>query len=84
MCILGLRQRHDRYFASVYLFAPGREARVPPDSTLDVELAFAVAAQVDGARSDMNVHEVIDDPTLDVVQHPVHHVPLANVHDFDV
>lgn len=68
----------------MYLFAPGREARVPPDSTLDVELAFAVAAQVDGARRDMNVHEVIDDPTLDVVQHPVHHVPLTNIHDFDV
>lgn len=68
----------------IYLFAPAREARVPTDSTLDVELTFAVAAQVDGARCDMNVHEVVDDPTLDVVQHPVDHVPLTNIHDFDV
>lgn len=68
----------------MYLFSPGREARVPPDSTLDVELAFTVAAQVDGARRDMNVHEVVHNPTLDVVQHPVDHVSLTNIHDFDV
>lgn len=68
----------------VYLFASGRETRVSADSTLDVELALTVAAQVDGARRDVNVHEVVDDPALDVVQHSVDQVPLAHVHDFDV
>lgn len=43
-----------------------------------------MAAQVDGARRDVNVHEVVDDPALDVVQHPVDHVALTHVHDFDV
>lgn len=68
----------------IYLFASGREARVPPDPTPDVELALPVAAQVDGARRDMNVHEVVHDPTLDVVQHPVDHVSLTNIHNFNV
>lgn len=43
-----------------------------------------MAAQVDGARRDVDVHEVVHDPTLDVVQHPVDHVPLTNIHDLDV
>lgn len=60
------------------------EARVPPDSTLDIELALTVTAQVDGARRDVNVHEVVNDPALDVVQHPVDQVPLTHIHDFDV
>ena len=42
-----------------------------------------MAAQVDGARRDVDVHEVVDDPALDVVQHPVDQVPLSHVHDFD-
>lgn len=67
-----------------YLFASGREARVPPDAALDVELALAVATQVDGARRDVDVHEVVHDPALDVVQHPVDHVSLTNIHNFDV
>lgn len=68
----------------VHLFASGRETRVSANPTLDVELALTVAAQVDGARRDVNVHEVVDDPALDVVQHSVDQVPLAHVHDFDV
>lgn len=68
----------------MYLLSSWREARVPSDSTIDVELALAMAAQVDGARRDVNVHEVVDDPALDVVQHPVDQVPLTHVHDFDV
>lgn len=43
-----------------------------------------MAAQVDGARRDVNVHEVVHDPTLDVVQHSVDHVSLTDIHNFDV
>lgn len=66
-----------------YLFPSRREARVSTDSAVDVELALAVAAQIDGARRDVNVHEVVDDPALDVVQHPVDQVALTHVHDFN-
>lgn len=66
------------------LFAPGGEARVSSDAALDVELALAVATQVDGARRDVDVHEVVDDPALNVVQHAVHQVALTHVHDLDV
>lgn len=43
-----------------------------------------MAAQVDGAWCDVDVHEVVDDPALDVVQNPVDQIPLTHVHDFDV
>lgn len=68
----------------IYLFASGCEAGVSSNSTLDVELALSVAAQVDGAWCDVDVHEVVDNPALDVVQHPVDQVPLTHVHDFNV
>lgn len=41
-------------------------------------------AEVDGAGCHMDVHEVINDATLDVVSHTVHHIALAHVHDLDV
>ncbi len=68
----------------MYLFASGCETRVSSNATLDIKLALTMAAQVDGARCDVNVHEVVDDPALDVIQHPVDHVPLTHIHDFDV
>lgn len=67
-----------------YLLASGCEARVSSNSTLDVELALSMAAQVDGAWSDVDVHEVVDNPALDVVQHPVDQVPLTHIHYFNV
>ena len=68
----------------MYLLAPGSEARVSSDAPLDIELALAVAGQVDGARRDVDVHEVVDNPALDVVQHPVHQIALTHIHDFNV
>lgn len=68
----------------MYLFASWSEARVSSDASLDVELALAMAAQVDGARRDVDVHEVVDDPALDMVQHPVHQIALTHIHDFNV
>lgn len=41
-------------------------------------------AEVDGAGCHMDVHEVINYATLDVVSHTVHHIALAHVHDLDV
>ncbi|KAG9332627.1 hypothetical protein JZ751_014725 [Albula glossodonta] len=39
---------------------------------------------VDGAGRDVDVHEVVHNAALDVVQNPVHQVPPAHVHDFDI
>lgn len=68
----------------VYLLSSGREARVPADATQQVELTLSVAAQVDGPGRDVDVHEVVDDPALDVVLHSVHQVSAAHVEDLDV
>lgn len=38
-------------------------------------------AQVDGARCDVDVHEVIHDSALDVILDSVHQVPPAHVDD---
>lgn len=43
-----------------------------------------MAAQVDGSRCDVNVHEVVDYPALNMVLDPVHQVPAAHVEDLDV
>lgn len=71
-------------FCLLHLFAPSCESWVSSDATLDIKLTLAVAAQVDGARRDVDVHEVVDDPALDVVQHPVDQEALTHIHDFNV
>ena len=43
-----------------------------------------MATQVDGARRDVDVHQVVDDSTLDVANDLVHQVPAAHVHDLYV
>lgn len=43
-----------------------------------------MATQVDGPRGDVDVHEVVDDPALNVVLDPVHQVSAAHVEDFNV
>ena len=40
--------------------------------------------EVDGSRRDVDVHQVVDDPALDVVQDPVHKETQTHVHDLDV
>lgn len=61
-----------------------RQPRVSPDTTHEVELTLAVATQVDGPRRHVDVHEVVDDPALDVVLDPINQVPAAHVEDLDV
>lgn len=41
-------------------------------------------AQVDGPGRDVDVHEVINDPALNVVLNLVHQVSTAHVEDLDV
>lgn len=67
-----------------HLFPPGRQARISSDPPLDVEVALTVAAQVDGTRRDVDVHQVVDDSALDVIEDAVHQVTTAHVHDLDV
>lgn len=43
-----------------------------------------MATQVDGAWCDVDVHQVVDDPALDVVLDLVHQVPPAHIHDLNV
>lgn len=66
-----------------YLLASGGEPRVAPDLPFEVEFALAVPAQVDGPGLDVDVHQVVDNPTLDVVLDSVHQVSSTNVNHFD-
>ena len=43
-----------------------------------------MATQVDGAWCNVDVHQVIDNPALDVVEDAVHQVTAAHVHDLYV
>lgn len=66
------------------LFPPGRQAGVASDASLDVEIALAMTTEVDGAWSDVDIHEVVDDSALDVVNNAVHQVSTAHIHDLYV
>lgn len=39
--------------------------------------------EINGAGLDMDVHQVVNDPTLDVILNPVDQEPPANINDFD-
>lgn len=43
-----------------------------------------MATQVDGARRDVDVHQVVDDSALDVIEDAVDQVATAHVHDLYV
>lgn len=43
-----------------------------------------MAAQVDGPGGDVDVHEVVNNPALNVVLHSVHQVSAAHIEDLDV
>lgn len=58
--------------------------RVTTNPAVDIQVTLAVPAQVDGAWRDVDVHQVIHNAALDMVQDPVHQVPPAHVHDLDV
>lgn len=42
-----------------------------------------MATQVDGSGLDVDVHQVVDDLTLDVVLDPVHQEPSAYIYHLD-
>lgn len=46
-------------------------------------LALSVPTEVDGMGVNMDVHEVVDNFTLDVVLHPVDQEASANVYNLD-
>lgn len=46
-------------------------------------MGLPMAAEVDGVGVHVDVHEVVDNFTLDVILHPVDQEPAANVDDLD-
>lgn len=71
------------FFLLPHLLAPVGEARVASNPPLEVELALPVPTEVNGAWLDVDVHQVINNPALDVILNSVHQEPPANVDDFD-
>lgn len=71
------------YSLPPYLLAPVGEARVTSNLPLEVGLALAVPTEINGAGLDMNVHQVVNDPALDVILNPVDQESPANIDDFD-
>lgn len=67
-----------------HLFTTGRQACIPSDATSDVQVALSMSTEVDGARCDVDVHQIINDSALDVVEYTVHQIPLTHVHYFNV
>lgn len=65
---------------SSYLPATRREACVTAQPPLQVVSAFSMPAQVDGSGLDVDVHQVVDDLTLDVVLDAVDEVAPSHVY----
>lgn len=68
---------------SPYLSAPRREARVAAQPPLQVVGALAVPTQVDGSGLNVDVHQVVDDLTLDVILDPVDEETPTHVYHLD-
>lgn len=66
-----------------HLLPSARQFRVSPDAALLVVMALAVPAKVDGVGVHVDVHEVVDNFTLDVILHPVDQETAADVDDLD-
>lgn len=43
-----------------------------------------MSAEVDWPRSHMDIHEVVDNPALDVIHHSVHKITPSDIHNFNV
>ena len=61
-----------------------RQVAVATNSLLDVHFAFTMSAQVNAARRNVNVHQIVNYSALYVVGHVVHLELAANVNYFDV
>ncbi len=70
-------------FGCSYLFSPRREACVTAQPSFQVVRALSMPTQVDGSGLDVDVHQVIDDFTLDVILDPVGQVSPTHVNDLD-
>lgn len=70
--------------SNTHLFSSGRQAWISSDPPLDVEVALTVATQVDGTWRNVDVHQVVDDSALDVIEDSVHQVTTTHVHDLYV
>lgn len=66
-----------------YLSAPLREACVTAQPHLQVVGALPMTTQVDGPGLDMDVHQVVDDLTLDVVLDTIDKVTPPHVYHLD-
>lgn len=66
-----------------HLLPSARQFRVPADAALLVVMALAVTAEVDGVGVHVDVHEVVDNFTLDVILHPVDQETAADIDDLD-
>lgn len=66
-----------------HLFPSIRQFRVSPDASLLVVMALSVPTEVDGMGVYVDVHEVVDYFTLDVVLHPIDQETTADIDDLD-
>lgn len=65
---------------SSYLSATRREACVTAQPPLQVVSALSMSAQVDGSGLDVDVHQVVDNLTLDVILDAVDEVAPSHVY----
>lgn len=66
-----------------HLFPSVWQLRVSPDASLLIVMGLPMAAEVDGVGVYVDVHEVVDNFTLNVILHPVDEETAANVDDLD-
>lgn len=66
-----------------HLFPSLRQLSVSADASLHVMMALSVPTEVDGVGVHVDVHEVVDDFTLDVVLHPVDQETSADIDDLN-
>lgn len=66
-----------------YLSAPRREARIATQPPLQVVGALPVPTQIDCSGLDVDVHQVVDNLTLDVVLDAVDEVTPPHVYHLD-
>lgn len=74
---------HESVCSGSYLSAPGRETCVATQPSLQVVSALSMPTQVDGSGLDMDVHQVVDNLTLNVVLDVVDKVAPPHIYHFD-
>lgn len=43
-----------------------------------------MSTEVDGTRSYMDIHEVVNNPTLDMIHYMIYKITPSNIHDFNI